>query len=87
MLHVILRVLREVSEIEQSNLARKICSSGARASPITGTCITGSLFLCVLDLYNNKNLVRKICSSGAHPSPITGGERTERIELPSRYFI
>jgi hypothetical protein len=74
MLHVVLRVFRDVSEIEQSNLKLERSAAQEHTPPLLQVLVLLlAFFLCVLDLYD-KTQARKFCSSGAHASPITGGE-------------
>jgi hypothetical protein len=75
MLHVVLRVFRDVSEIEQSNLKLEISAAQEHTPPLLQVLVLLLAFSYAYLTYMIKSqAARMICSSGAYASPITGGE-------------
>jgi hypothetical protein len=79
MVHVVLRVFRDVSEIGQSILKLESAAQ-EHTSPLLQVLVLLLAFSYAYLTYIMINSQARICSSGAHASPITGGVRTERIE-------
>jgi hypothetical protein len=73
MLHVVLRVFRDVCEIEQSNLKLERSAAQEYTPPLLQVLVLLLAFSYAYLTYMIKSQARKICSSGAHASPITGG--------------
>jgi hypothetical protein len=73
MLHVLLRVLRDVCEIAIKSQARRSAAQEYTHSLLQVLVLLLAFSYAYLT-YIIKSQARKISSSGAHASPITGGE-------------